>query len=72
MQVVPPATNEAVEPDTVQIEEGEAVYVMANPEVALAVKVRVLPAFWLAIDPNEIVCGVLFTTMLWLTALAAA
>jgi hypothetical protein len=69
---VPPATNEAVEPDTVQIEEGEAVYVMANPEVAVAVKVSMLPTFWLAIDPNEIVCAVLFTTMLWLTALAAA
>jgi hypothetical protein len=61
-----------VGPDTVQIEEGEAVYVMANPEVALAVKVRLPPAIWLAIDPNEIVCAILFTRMLWLTALAAA
>ncbi len=69
---VPPATNEAVEPDSVQIEEGEAVYVMANPEVAVAVKGRLPPAIWLGIDPNEIDCAILFTTMLWLTALAAA
>ncbi len=60
---VPAASSVAVLPATVQMPVVEEAKLTGNAEVAVALKDIVIPADWLAIAGNVIVCpeGVLFT-----------
>jgi len=69
---VPPASNVAVPPETVQILVVEELKLTLRPELVVAVNAIVVPVAWLAGAANVIVCAVgLFTTTICPTAGAA-
>jgi hypothetical protein len=73
MVQVPLVTNDAVVPDTVHTPVVEDANPTANPDVAVALKLAVVPTVCVAIAGKVMVCCVrLFTTMIWPTAAAAA
>jgi len=71
IEQVPVAMNEAVLPDTVHTAAVVDLKLTANPELAEATRLSVVPSVWLAIFPKVIV-WLSFVTVKLCDALAAA
>ncbi len=71
MVQMPSPLNVTVPLDTEQTADGEAVYVIAKPELAVAFRLSGVPTTCELIAPKLIVCACLFTVKLCVTDVAA-